>query len=488
MPRDAVLVTGGNSGIGFECARALARQGWHVVIASRNRTASAAAVRRITAESGGDAAAEMELDLGSLSAVRAFARAIETRDLPLRALVCNAGLQMHRGLQRSADGFELTFAVNHLGHFLLTNLLLARLLAHAPARIVIVASGVHDPARRTGMPTPAIGAVDALAATGRDAAGPFNGRLAYVNSKLCNLWFAYELHRRIAAAGLGGEGTTLTVNGYDPGLVPGSGLARDYPAALRVVWDRLGPGLAELLTRATPRINPAWKSGAALARLVVDPALAGVSGQYFPSHTRWRPARSSDASYDAERARALWEASVRLSGLTAHESPLAATAPGAAAPPKIAEVLGPLLLRVPREQQPLLIAIAERRAAARYRDWAARVADEDRRAALLACAAREEEIAAQVEALHPDADAIQRALLTANPDLEEINRTLFAGRPLAQQFATQAEGERLGAATWRAFAEHDGRPDARPVYLACAVLEEQSAAVLEDMLRAGVTS
>ena len=107
--------------------------------------------------------------------------------------MCNAGLQTDRGIVRSADGFERTFAVNHLGHFLLVNLLLARLIANAPARIVIVASGVHDPTRRTGMPKPAIADLETLAATGGPRAGAFDGRLAYVNSKLCNLWFTYEL-------------------------------------------------------------------------------------------------------------------------------------------------------------------------------------------------------------------------------------------------------------------------------------------------------
>jgi NAD(P)-dependent dehydrogenase (short-subunit alcohol dehydrogenase family) len=322
MNRSIALVTGGNSGIGFECARQLAREGWHVVVASRDRQASADAVRRITRESGGDAASEMGLDLGSIASVRTFAKELEQRDLPFRALVCNAGLQVSSGLRRSPDGYELTFAVNHLGHFLLTNLLLARLLANAPARIVVVASGVHDPTLRTGMPKASVTDLDTLAATGGPSRDAFDGRLAYVNSKLCNLWFAYELVRRIEAAGLTNGTRPLTVNGYDPGLVPGSGLARDYPAVLRFVWSWILPGVARALTLVVPTINPASKSGKALARLVIDPALAGVSGKYFPSHSRWREAPSSDASYEAPRARDLWEASVRMTGLSPAESPL----------------------------------------------------------------------------------------------------------------------------------------------------------------------
>jgi len=317
MSRDTVLVTGGNSGIGFECARQLARDGWHVLIASRNRDASATAARQIAAESGRDSVAEAGLDLGSLESVRRFATTLDPA-IRLTALVCNAGLQTTRGPKLSAEGFEQTFAVNHLGHFLLTNLLLPRLRASAPARLVVVASGGHDPKLRTGMPKADVTDLETLAATGGPRRGDFDGRLAYVNSKLCNLWFTYELVRRLDAAGE----RRVTVNAYDPGLVPGSGLARDYPAVLRFVWNGILPGLARVLSPVLPTVNPAWKSGRALARLVHDPALAGVTGKYFPSHARWRAAPSSEASYDVERARALWDASERMTRLLPAESAL----------------------------------------------------------------------------------------------------------------------------------------------------------------------
>jgi len=121
----------------------------------------------------------------------------------------------------------------------------------------------------------------------------------------------------------------------------------------------------------------------------------------------------------------------------------------------------------------------------RYRGWADRATDPARREALLACGAREDEIARRIEGLHTDAGAVQRDILMANPDLPALNRDLFAGRPLADQLAIQARGERLGAATWRAFAGHATAPGVRDVYLACADLEEASAAVLESILAAG---
>jgi hypothetical protein len=147
----------------------------------------------------------------------------------------------------------------------------------------------------------------------------------------------------------------------------------------------------------------------------------------------------------------------------------------------VAAILAPLLARVSREHQPLLLAIAERMAAERYRTWAAE--RREHQSDLLACARREEEIAGRLEALYPDAAAIQRDILANNPDLEHINRTIFAGRPLAEQFTIQAGGERLGAATWRAFARESSGSSPR-VFLACAELEEESARVLEAILDA----
>jgi hypothetical protein len=145
------------------------------------------------------------------------------------------------------------------------------------------------------------------------------------------------------------------------------------------------------------------------------------------------------------------------------------------------------LARVAPADQPLLLAIAERLAAERYRRWADEIGDAVLRAGLIACAAREDEIADRVEAVFPDPAGVQQRLRDAHPDLPAINRDLFAGRPLAEQFAIQAAGERLGAATWRAFAA--ARPDAagREAFLACAPLEEASAVFLEK-LRDGVRS
>jgi hypothetical protein len=150
--------------------------------------------------------------------------------------------------------------------------------------------------------------------------------------------------------------------------------------------------------------------------------------------------------------------------------------------PNVAAILASVLARVPREHQPLLIALAERMAARRYREWARDPAGAPHASRLLACAEREEDIASRVEGLYADAATLQRDLLAASPDLEDVNHAIFAGRPLAQQFAIQAGGERLGAATWRAFTAEGHDPRRRDVLLACAALEEENAGVLEAIL------
>ena len=160
-----VIVTGGNSGLGFETARAIVQkgEGWHVVIAGRSRERCQEAANRLSHEIATPSIEAIVLDLASISAVRSFASDFSAGNRPpLRALVCNAGVQHVGATQRTEDGFEATFGVNHLGHFLLANLMLRYLLA--PGRIIFVASGTHDPSQRTGMPAPLLKDARSLAA------------------------------------------------------------------------------------------------------------------------------------------------------------------------------------------------------------------------------------------------------------------------------------------------------------------------------------
>ncbi|HST60694.1 MAG TPA: hypothetical protein VLK84_18485, partial [Longimicrobium sp.] len=145
------------------------------------------------------------------------------------------------------------------------------------------------------------------------------GRRRYTASKLCNIFCAYEMHRRLQAAGR----TGITCNVFDPGAVPGTGLARDWPAPMRFAWNNVGRALVPVLRAAGLPFSTPARSGGALARVATDPALAGVSGRYFEID---HEARSSAESYDEPRARALWDDSARLAGLRVDEAPLAAVA------------------------------------------------------------------------------------------------------------------------------------------------------------------
>jgi NAD(P)-dependent dehydrogenase (short-subunit alcohol dehydrogenase family) len=313
-----VVITGGNTGLGYRCAWEIAAAGdRHVLIACRNRDTAEEAARRLAAETSNPSVEAMELDLASLDSVRRFAKAFAVRELPpLRGIVCNAGVQAH-GRTFTEDGFEITFAVNHLGHFLLVNLLLKWM--EPPGRIVFVSSGTHDPAQATGMPAPRYETAELLARPRVDVPGKGESparaaRRAYTTSKLCNVLCAYELARRLQVRGGDGPGG-IGVSAFDPGLMPGTGLAREYPAGMRVLWNFVLPALRLFV----PNVNTPRRSGRALARLILDPGLEGVSGAYFEGLRR---IPSSRESYDLEKAGDLWRTSVRLTGLTPGESVL----------------------------------------------------------------------------------------------------------------------------------------------------------------------
>ncbi len=311
-----IVVTGGNRGLGYEAAKnvAAAGEGWHVVIAGRNEEDTVEAAGRMRTESRSPRVEGMVLDLASLRSVRSFAETFAARnDLPpLRAVLCNAGLQVVSGTSYTEDGFETTFGVNHLGHYLLVNLLVGEMAS--PGRIVFVSSGTHDPEQRTGMPAPRYPGARALAwperypdSDAQDEGVGVVGRRRYTTSKLCNVYAAHELSRRLSDLGLG-----VTSNAFDPGLMPGTGLARDYGPVARFASDRVLPLLQPVFGMFGMNIHTVGASGKALARLVTDPKLELVSGRYFEGE---KEIRSSELSYDQENAKELWETSAELVGL-----------------------------------------------------------------------------------------------------------------------------------------------------------------------------
>lgn len=148
----------------------------------------------------------------------------------------------------------------------------------------------------------------------------------------------------------------------------------------------------------------------------------------------------------------------------------------------IAKILNRAIQEIEPALQPIFIAGLERLAARRYRIWADDHSDTAIKHGLLACAGREEEISARVESLHPNASGIQDKLLWSNAEVLELNRTLFEGRPIEEQFRIQANGERAGAAVWRSYAAAATDPSAREVLLGCSPLEEANAEFLESLL------
>ena len=257
----------------------------------------------------------MNLDLASFTSIRAFVSQFRQHSLPpLSGIICNAGVQFIRRQTYTEDGFDTTFGVNHLGHFLLVNLLLKQLTA--PARIVFVSSDTHDSSKTTGMPAPYWRDPQLMAHPEQDPElknkdiGTI-GRTAYTTSKLCNVLCAYELSRRLQDR-TSTESQPITVNVFNPGLMPGSGLASDYTLTAKFVWNNILP----ILCKFIPNVNTMSQSGEALATLITDPELANVTGKYFSG---FNAIASSVESYDEDKAKQLWNSSIKLAQLDRDE-------------------------------------------------------------------------------------------------------------------------------------------------------------------------
>ncbi|KAM6337735.1 dehydrogenase/reductase SDR family member 13 [Alca torda] len=285
------IVTGGSGGIGAATALELARGGARVVLAARNALRGEAAARRIRTETGNPEVRFMQLDLASLRSVRAFASAFLRQEPHLHLLINNAGVSAGGTTE---DGFSLSFQVNHLGHFLLTQLLLERLQSCAPSRVVIVASRAHCAGRLHPN------------TLGRPPPGPLSAFQDYCDSKLANMLHARELATRL-------QGTQVTCYAVHPGFV-NTELFRHTPLWLKpfflpLVWLFF----REAAEGAQTSLHCATQEG-----------LECFSGRYFADcrlQEPWPVAR------DDRLAHALWEASERLVGLVgAGESPSPAPA------------------------------------------------------------------------------------------------------------------------------------------------------------------
>jgi len=271
LEKSVAFVTGANTGIGRATALELARAGAHVFVACRSEPKGQRAASDIRSRSGNDKVEYFELDLASLASVRRGAAAFLARSLPLHLLINNAGVAGQRG--ETADGFELHFGMNHLGHFLLTELLLECIKASAPARIVNVSSTMHYKAKSLDL--------DAV----RGFTKTITGLPEYQVSKLANVLFSAELGRRL-------EGTGVTTYSLHPG-----GVASD--AYRRIPWP-----FRQLLLMSMISNEEGAKTSLHCA---LSPEAGNETGLYYDKSRVREPSALAE---DGALAKALWDRSV----------------------------------------------------------------------------------------------------------------------------------------------------------------------------------
>jgi NAD(P)-dependent dehydrogenase (short-subunit alcohol dehydrogenase family) len=275
MQGKTVLITGANQGIGKAAALALAAQGAHVVLVARNAEKGRAALAEVQA--AGRGGAELILaDFSSQEQVHRAAAEFKSRHKRLDVLLNNAGVFVPER-HSTVDGLEETFAVNHLGYFVLTRALLDVLQATPAARIVNVSSEAHRNAKMVW---------DDL----QFEKTRYRGFKVYGQSKLANVLFTYELARRL-------EGTGVTANCLHPGVIA-SGFGQTYAGAVSV-----------LVKLARPFLLSAEEGARTSVYLASSPEVAGVTGKYF---SKCRPVKSNAVSYDVQSQQKLWSLSEQL--------------------------------------------------------------------------------------------------------------------------------------------------------------------------------
>ena len=313
-----VIVTGASSGVGLHATHALTRRGWHVVMACRDLDKAAAAARGLGIAA--DSISLMHIDLGSLDSVRGFVAAFRAGGRSLEALVCNAAvyLPLLKAPARSPEGYEISVATNHLGHFLLMNLLLPELrraTLRAPRLVTLgtVTANSEEFGGKVPIPAPAdLGELQGLEAgflapVAMIDGKPFKAGKAYKDSKLCNMIVSRELHRRFHA------GTGIVFNTLYPGCVAETALFRNAPK----LFQRIFPWFQKTITKGYVS-QPL--SGARVAQVVCDPEFR-QSGVHWSWGNRQKPgARAFAQSLSAKaqddvRSRRLWALSERLVGL-----------------------------------------------------------------------------------------------------------------------------------------------------------------------------
>ncbi len=283
----SIIITGASSGLGFETAGKLAKdKNNRLILACRNLQKAESARSKIISDTGNEEVTVLVLDTSSLSSVRAFAR--QYRDVfgTADVLINNAGISsQHSGT--TEDGFELVFATNHLGHFLMTNLLLPYM--SEMGRIITVSSDMHEPPGGIEWK-----GVEYIAHPDKD------DRKRYSYSKLCNLYFTYKLHDILQE-----QGSKITANAFNPGFMATTNFAGGHMDKTRALVVK---------TTMPDRFGDLEKSSDALAQIAVSEQYADISGKYFDRSTNTK--ETSALSYDTSNREELWRKSLEYCGLT----------------------------------------------------------------------------------------------------------------------------------------------------------------------------
>jgi protochlorophyllide reductase len=311
-----VIITGASSGVGLYGAKALAQRGWHVVMACRDLEKTAKMADAVGMAPGSYTI--MHIDLGDLQSVRKFAKEFQASGMSLNALVVNAAIYMPliKEPLRSPEGYELTMTTNHLGHFLLCNLLMSDLrhTSTGNARVVILGTVTHNPDELGGKipPQPDLGEFEGFIAGFKDPVSMANGKAfepvkAYKDSKVCNILTMRELHRRYH------DSTGIVFTSLYPGCVADTPLFRNhYP-----LFQKIFPWFQKNITGGYVSQELA---GERLAMVVADPEYK-QSGAYFSWGNRQKKSgqsfvqKVSPQARDDEKAERMWDLSAKLVGL-----------------------------------------------------------------------------------------------------------------------------------------------------------------------------
>ena len=282
-----VIITGANSGLGFETAKKIAKdQEFRVILACRNAEKAEAARNAIAKETGNENVGFMILDTSLLSSVRAFAENYIAKYGTVDVLINNAGISSMRDSGTTAEGFEVVFATNYLGHFLLTQLLLPRLSANG--RVINVTSDMHNPPGGIEWK-----GVEYLAHEAMD------DRKRYSYSKLCAIYLTHKLDEMLKE-----KGSAITVNSFNPGFMATTNFSGGHADKMRALAVK---------TTMPERYGELETSSDALAQIATQAQFSGISGAYFDRSTNTK--KSSELSYSKENQEELWKKSLAYCGL-----------------------------------------------------------------------------------------------------------------------------------------------------------------------------